>query len=149
MPVFLDTPQGRSRAGWTLLRFVLACLIAAHGWVRWLDHGVVGFGEWLDGQGIPFGFAIAAFITGFEIVGTLLLACELFVLPVTLVYASIYAMGIVLVHAPAGWFVVGHGRNGMEYSVLLIACLLCVGLQHCRSRGDPTKRPTRTPPPGA
>ena len=23
-----------------------------------------------------------------------------------------------------GWFVVGAGRNGMEYSVLLIACLL-------------------------
>ncbi len=41
-------------------------------------------------------------------------------------------MGIVLVHAPAGWFVVGHGRNGMEYSVLLIAALLCVGSQHVR-----------------
>ena len=33
-------------------------------------------------------------------------------------------MGIVLVHAPSGWFVVGGGRNGMEYSVLLIAVLL-------------------------
>ncbi|HKJ16853.1 MAG TPA: hypothetical protein VJ984_05875 [Xanthomonadales bacterium] len=39
-------------------------------------------------------------------------------------YAVIYAVGIVLVHAPEGWFVVGLGRNGMEYSVLLIVCLL-------------------------
>ena len=136
MPVFLDTPEGRSQTGWTLLRFVLAVLIAAHGWVRLLDHGVVGFGEWLDGQGIPLGFAIAAFITGFEIVGTVLLVGRWFVRPLTLAYAFIYAMGIVLVHAPAGWFVVGHGRNGMEYSVLLIAALLCVGLQHLRPRRE-------------
>ena len=136
MPVFLDTPEGRSQTGWTLLRFVLAVLIAAHGWVRLLDHGVVGFGEWLDGQGIPLGFAIAAFITGFEIVGTVLLVGRWFVRPLTLAYAFIYAMGIVLVHAPAGWFVVGHGRNGMEYSVLLIACLLCVGSQHVHPRRE-------------
>lgn len=38
-------------------------------------------------------------------------------------------MGIVLVHAPHGWFVVGAGRNGMEYSVLLIVCLLLLALQ--------------------
>jgi putative oxidoreductase len=29
-------------------------------------------------------------------------------------------MGIVLVHAENGWFVVGGGRNGVEYSVVLI-----------------------------
>ena len=31
-----------------------------------------------------------------------------------------------MVHAKAGWFVVGAGRNGMEYSVLLIVCLLAL-----------------------
>ena len=31
------------------------------------------------------------------------------------------AAGIWLVHAPNGWFVVGGGRNGVEYSVCLIA----------------------------
>ncbi len=29
-------------------------------------------------------------------------------------------------HAKEGWFVVGVGRNGSEYSVLLIAALLAV-----------------------
>lgn len=34
---------------------------------------------------------------------------------------------LVLVHAPFGWFVVGAGRNGVEYSVLLLVLLCCVG----------------------
>ena len=59
--------------------------------------------------------------------GPLLLAWGLLVRPLCLAYSAIYLMGIALVHAPAGWFVVGLGRNGMEYSVLLIACLLGVG----------------------
>ena len=35
-----------------------------------------------------------------------------------------------MVHMPAGWFVVGLGRNGMEYSVLLIACLAMLAYVH-------------------
>jgi len=122
----------KNDTAWTLLRLVLAGLIAAHGWARLFAGAVPPFGTWLEGQGFPFGAAIAWGITLLEIGGTVLLAVRRFVLPLTLVYAAIYAMGIVLVHAKAGWFVVGLGRNGAEYSVLLIACLLCVGLQ---SRG--------------
>ena len=62
-------------------------------------------------------------ITLFEIDGTPLLALGRWVSALCLAYCFIYLMGIVLVHWPAGWFVVGLGRNGMEYSVLLIACL--------------------------
>lgn len=129
------TAESRSRLGWTVLRVVLAGLIAAHGWARWLAGGVEPFGGFLDAQGFPFGVGIAAAITAFEILGTLLLLAGRWVFPLCCVYSAIYAMGIVLVHAPAGWFVVGLGRNGSEYSVLLIACLLCVGLQHWRPRG--------------
>jgi putative oxidoreductase len=32
-------------------------------------------------------------------------------------------MGIWLVHAPLGWFVVGASTGGMEFSVTLVACL--------------------------
>ena len=48
------------------------------------------------------------------------------------------ATGLFMVHAPFGWFVVGAGRNGMEYSALLIVCLLLVGWQH---RGFVKQRP--------
>ena len=70
-------------------------------------------------------------ITLGEIVGTVALAAGLFVRPLALYFAAELAMGILLVHRHDGWFVVGGGRNGMEYSVLLIAVLLFAGM------GDP------------
>ena len=111
-----------------VLRVTLAVLIAAHGWARWYSGGVVPFGSWLDGLGFPFGLGIAIGVTAIEIAGTPLFALGRAVFPLSLLYSAIYLMGIVLVHAKAGWFVVGLGRNGMEYSVLLIASLLVVGL---------------------
>lgn len=109
------------------IRWLVAGLIAAHGWARLGAGGVLPFGAWLDGIGIPFGLPIAVGITALEIVGTPLLASGRLVRPLAFAYAAIYAVGIALVHAPAGWFVVGLGRNGAEYSVLLIACLLAIG----------------------
>ena len=78
------------------------------------------------------GFWVAAAITAYEIVGTILLAARRWVWPLSLVFVAIYLVGIFMVHAKAGWFVVGLGRNGVEYSVLLIVALLCVGLQDAR-----------------
>ena len=126
----LSASDPRSARSWLALRILLACLIAAHGWARLIGGGVVPFGGWLDSQGIPLGVVLAAAITAFEIVGTPLFAAGLFVFPLSLAYAAIYVAGAILVHLPAGWFVVGLGRNGAEYSALLIACLILVGLQH-------------------
>lgn len=126
----LSFSDSRSAYSWLMLRLLLAGMIAAHGWARWMAGAVTPFGNWLDSLGFPFGMAIAVSITAFEILGTLLFAAGRLVFPLSLVYAAIYFVGILLVHLPAGWFVVGLGRNGMEYSVLLIACLLLVGFQH-------------------
>jgi|CXWL01.1.fsa_nt_gi putative oxidoreductase len=120
----------RSALSWVILRIALAVLLAAHGWVRLIHGGVVPFGEWLTSQGLPFGLVIASAITGIEIVGTVLFAIGVGVFALSILLSGIYAVGAVLVHFPAGWFVVGAGRNGMEYSVLLIICLLLVGWQH-------------------
>lgn len=126
----LDVLDKRSAQSWLALRLLLAGMIAAHGWARWLAGGVVPFGGWLESQGFPMGFAIAASITAFEIFGTIVFASGRFVFPLSLVFSAIYFVGILLVHMPAGWFVVGLGRNGAEYSVLLVVCLLLVGVQH-------------------
>ncbi len=126
----MDAPDNRSRWGWLCLRVVLAGLIAAHGWTRFAGGGVVPFGEWLTSQHVPLGFAVAAGITAIEVLGTPFYALGRFVALLSVAYASIYVVGIAMVHAREGWFVVGAGRNGAEYSVLLIVCLLCVGLQH-------------------
>jgi putative oxidoreductase len=134
LPNRLASSVYRSDVGWTVLRLTLAALIAAHGWARLTDGGIVPFGEWLTGQGLPLGFALATAITALEILGTIALAVRRMVFPLTMTFALIYVVGIVMVHAQDGWFVVGKGRNGAEYSVLLVVALLCVGLQHVKSR---------------
>jgi len=134
--------NSRSRLAWTVLRILVAGLVAAHGYYRMLSGGVEGFGGWLASQQVPAALAVAWAVTLSEVIGSLLLvAGRWFVFPTTLVLSAIYATGIVMVHAPSGWFVVGAGRNGAEYSVLLIGVLLCVGLQHCPTR-DRTPRNT-------
>lgn len=127
---FPSSPDRRSAISWVLLRIALAGLLAAHGWARLFSGGVVPFGAWLESQGFPFGLAIAGLVTAIEIIGTLFLAAGYGVFRLSIVFAAIYSVGAVLVHLPAGWFVVGLGRNGMEYSVLLVTCLLLVGVQH-------------------
>lgn len=92
------------------------------------------FGAWLDSLGFPFGLGIAWGVTLAEILGTPLLALRRFVFPLCCIYMAIYATGLVLVQWPAGWFVVGLGRNGMEYSVLLLVCLAAVAWQDAPRR---------------
>ena len=113
-----------------VLRIVISCLLAAHGWARLISGGVEPFGGWLDSQGLPFGIGIAAGVTALEIIGTPLLALGRWVTWLCLVYCAVYATGLVMVHMPEGWFVVGLGRNGMEYSALLIACLGLLAWTH-------------------
>ena len=120
-----------------VLRIAIAGLLAAHGWARFLTGGVAPFGEWLESQGLPFGFVIAAAVTALEILGTPLLALGRWVVWLCLAFCVVYATGMVMVHLPAGWFVVGLGRNGMEYSALLIVCLALLGWVHApRSAGS-------------
>lgn len=136
LPSALGSPEARSRAGWLLLRITVAGIIGAHGWARLIAGGVAPFGGFLDSQGFPAGFYWAAAVTGTEIVGSILLLLGRFAAPLALLFSFIYATGIALVHAKAGWFVVGLGRNGSEFSVLLIVCLLAIALQHLRAKGE-------------
>lgn len=123
----MNDPGRRAAQAILVLRLAIAGLLAAHGWMRFLSGGVVPFGEWLGGQGLPFGFWIAAAVTAYEIAGTVLLALGRWTSWLCVGFIAIYATGLVMVHLPEGWFVVGAGRNGMEYSVLLIACLALIG----------------------
>ncbi|GAB5536878.1 MAG: hypothetical protein Rubg2KO_31270 [Rubricoccaceae bacterium] len=108
------------------LRIGVALLLIVHGIAR-ASLGIVDdFGGFLDTLGFPFGVALAWGITVFEIVVGLVLVSGRWVRPIALIFVVELAMGIALVHASEGWFVVGAGRNGMEYSVLLIAVLLAV-----------------------
>lgn len=119
-----------------LLRIALSIIVALHGWARFLNDAVVPFGEFLDASGFPLGFWIAATITFYEIVGSVALVVGWYIKYLSYIFCFIYFMGIVLVHYPEGWFVVGLGRNGMEYSVLLIVCFLIVGHSNLDEQGS-------------
>ncbi|HCU65174.1 MAG TPA: DoxX family protein [Rheinheimera sp.] len=125
--MFTDIVGRTEKRLWLVLRLTLALLMAIHGWTRWLNGGVLPFGDWLTSQGLPAGFYLAAFVTAYEIIATLLYAAGKWLWQLSVGFVLIYATGLVLVHAPFGWFVVGAGRNGVEYSVLLLVLLCCVG----------------------
>ena len=84
---------------WLLLRLTLAALLAAHGWMRFLGGGVVPFGDWLNTQGLSAGFYLAAAITAYEILATLLYAAGKWVWQLSGVFVLIYSCGLVLNHA--------------------------------------------------
>lgn len=119
------------------LRIVAAGFLIVHGVARAALGIVDDFGGFLALVGFPFGTALAWGITVFEIVGGAVLASGRFARPLALVFAAHLAVGIALVHAPEGWFVVGAGRNGMEYSALLIAVLLAVAAARPAEREEP------------
>jgi putative oxidoreductase len=117
-----------TRWGVTILRAAVASVFVVHGLARWINGTVGGFGEYLSGSGLPAGPAIAWTLTIVEIAGGLALALGLLVRPLALWFGVQIAAGIAMIHGKAGWFVVGAGRNGAEYSVLIIACLVAVAL---------------------
>lgn len=111
-----------------LLRAGTAAMMIIHGVARaWL--GIVDdFGVVLNTWGFPAGFALAWTITVVEIAGGALLAAGVLVRPLCAWFAFQLLMGIYLIHGRVGWFVVGAGRNGMEYSALLLLCLAVIAM---------------------
>jgi len=114
------------------IRVVLAVLMFVHGAARISNGTVGGFGEFLGSQGIPLGFYVAWGITLFELVGSVLLAVGFYTWIIALIFAVHLSVGIALVHWKEGWFVVGSGRNGIEFSVLLIASFLAIAYANYR-----------------
>jgi putative oxidoreductase len=116
----------RKTAALALIRLSASILLFIHGAARISNGTVDDFGGFLDAQGFPLGFFIAWGITIFELVGSVLLAAGVYAWIIALIFSAELAVGIGLVHWREGWFVVGAGRNGMEFSVLLIAVLLAL-----------------------
>jgi len=125
----------RTEMALSAVRIGVAFLIFIHGAFRashW-DPYVTGFGQWLSSIGFPEGFYWGVAVTVYELVAPLLILARRFVTLACLGHIVIVALGAVLVHYPDGWFVVGAGRNGMEYSVLLLVCLVAVAWAHAPS----------------
>lgn len=112
----------------TFLRIVVAGILLVHGIARIYLGIVDDFGDFLTLKSFPLGFYLAWAITIFEIIGSLALMAGYYVSILSIIFAVHIFAGILLVHLKEGWFVVGAGRNGMEFSVLLIACFLAIAI---------------------
>lgn len=131
--LFASQPERPDR-GLAFIRIACALVLLVHP-IHRLSHGnVPGFGAWLLSVGIPKGDWVAWAITLGELLAGTSLVARRFVLPACLLHITVLAMGIKMVHGPEGWFVVGGGRNGVEFSVLLIAVLLGVAYAHAPRR---------------
>ena len=122
--------QQRLKYAIIFLRIVVALIMFIHGLGRIYLGIVDGFGEFLTLNGFPLGFYLAWAITIFEIVGSVLIAVGFYVAPLAIIFALHLLCGIYLVHLKDGWFVVGAGRNGAEFSVLLIASFIALAISH-------------------
>ncbi len=93
-----------------------------------MNGTVGGFGGFLETWGFPAGAVLAWVVTVVEIIGGVSLAAGFGVSALSAWFVIQIAAGIVMVHARNGWFVVGAGTGGVEYSVLIIAALVGVAL---------------------
>jgi putative oxidoreductase len=125
-----------------VLRVLVGLIMAAHGVARLYatsqGTGVPAFGAFLADKGFPAPLAQAWIITVVECAGGLALALGFAVPVLCLWFAAELAVGIVLVHARFGWFVVGPHLAGMEYSVLLITSMLVVASDALEKARRPT-----------
>jgi putative oxidoreductase len=125
----------RRQLAFIFLRIVAAGLMLIHGAARIYLGIVDDFGEFLTLKEFPLGFYLAWAITIFEIVGSIILASGYYVSILALIFAVHLLAGILLVHLKDGWFVVGAGRNGVEYSVLLITVFLTIAIANFGKSG--------------
>jgi len=112
-----------------LLRLAVSIILVVHGVGGMFNGGINGFGQALNEWGIglaPLGIPIAWAIKLSHLACVLGLVFDRYVKPTSLITIFILVMGIILIHGREGWFVVGGGRNGMEFNFLLIFALLTI-----------------------
>jgi putative oxidoreductase len=108
--------------GTFILRIALAIILLFHSVPGMFNGGIQAFGElYLNQVGLaPMGVPLAWVIKLSHVVCAILLVLNKYIKPASLVTIVILIMGIIMVHFKEGWFVVGGGRNGVEFNFLMI-----------------------------
>ncbi|TBO39561.1 DoxX family protein [Pedobacter kyonggii] len=116
------------KIGYAILRVSIAIILLSHSVLGVFDGGINNFGNlYLNKIGFaPYGVAIAWIIKLSHIVCALLLVMNKYIRLACFATIFLLIMGIIMVHFKEGWFVVGGGRNGMEYNFVLICVLTAI-----------------------
>lgn len=112
-----------------LLRFGIATIFLSHSLHGiFTGNDVNDFGNlFLNKIGFsPFGVFIAWGVVISQIITSLLLIANKVVKISCIINIVILIFGIIKVHFAEGWYVVGAGRNGMEFSFILIVVLFAI-----------------------
>jgi putative oxidoreductase len=114
--------------GTLLLRIAVAIILLTHSVFGMFNNGINDFGNlYLNQIGFaPFGVFLAWSIKLSHVIAAILLLLNKYVKFAGFVTIFVLLMGIILVHFEEGWFVVGGGRNGVEYNFLLIIVILAI-----------------------
>lgn len=109
-----------------VLRITVFVILIMHSIPTILDGGVDAFGtKYLNEVGFaPIGLPLAWAIKISHVVCAFLILGNRYVVIASLITIVILVAGIVMIHYKEGWFVVGNGRNGSEFNVLMIAVLV-------------------------
>jgi putative oxidoreductase len=113
-----------------VLRITLAAVFFMHGIPSIFTGAVNNFGnQYLNTVGFaPIGLPLAWAIKLSHVACAILLILNRYIRPAAIVTIPILIAGIVMIHAAEGWFVVGAGRNGVEFNILLISALLYLAI---------------------
>lgn len=111
-----------------ILRFAVAIVLIMHSVPGMFNNGINDFGNlYLNSVGFaPYGVFLAWLIKLSHVMAAVLLLLNKYIKLASLVTIFVLIMGIIMVHYSEGWFVVGGGRNGVEFNVLLIFVLLAI-----------------------
>ncbi|HOY12722.1 MAG TPA: DoxX family protein [Saprospiraceae bacterium] len=114
--------------GLSLLRYAMVVILLTHSIPGFFNGGVHDFGElYLNQVGFaPIGIPIAWAVKLSHVVSAVLLVINKYIKLACLMAIFVFIVGIIMIHFKEGWFVVGGGRNGMEYNFLLICVCLAI-----------------------
>lgn len=111
-----------------ILRVAVAVILLMHSVPGMFNNGINDFGNlYLNQVGFaPLGIYFAWAIKLSHVASALFLLINKFVKWAAVITMIILFAGIIMLHYPEGWFVVGGGRNGIEFNFLLICVLLAI-----------------------
>ncbi len=109
-----------------LLRLPVVIILLVHSIPGMFNNGINDFGNlYLNQIGFaPLGLLLAWLIKLSHVAAAMCLLVEKYMKWASLITIFILLMGIFMIHLREGWFVVGGGRNGIEFNFLLIFVLL-------------------------
>ena len=113
-----------------VLRITLATVFFMHGIPSIFTGAANNFGnQYLNTVGFaPIGLPLAWAVKISHVACAILLILNRYIRPAAFVTIPILVAGIIMIHAAEGWFVVGAGRNGVEFNVLLISALVYLAI---------------------